>query len=653
VKCTALLSAKGIHPATLIFLCLALISSVSCGGGRGTVMAAVTGQNNITQATTSVSVKLATPTMPSQGQAGVNLIYVTGSGFPAGPIPAGNVTVKLMPASAGPPSATTVATQMQNITGSTWRAQFAIPSSLTPASATNYNVTLSGTSSGGTGFTSGNSAALTIIPPATASLSPDKGDTGTTLTVTISGTNGGFVQGSTEANFGPGTSVGGGPVGGLGPVKVTGPNSATATVTISSSAPTGTVQVLIETGSEEILTPFTIESVIVLQSCVPTSSLSALTQGKNVSSYVPNGNWGSSSLNVQLVPVEGSGSRATITTPNSVNSCASNSVTGQTVCTANNTDVYLISGSTLSKTLSSSSDGTADFSGGSCQNCGVAINAVTNQAIVAMGLSGSPSRSGIQFLDLNTNTFATPINSQSGVSEDISIDPNLKLILSPNESNNYELIKFGSSTGVFENPVSSPGGRFDSAAEDCTTGIALSAIEFSGNLFIADLTQATFTAGSPAGTWSAPSQVQSFPEFINFEAGTDGIAVAPGTHLGFVTGEFGGNSFGAIQLPSTSGSGTPAVSDWVAATMPNTPDGNPFSFGFDPHTVTAYKSPNSAKALALVAGWGSQPGGNTGPIFLGVIDLQALLAAKRSGGHTVDPSVDLLATGIVKYISVF
>ena len=54
-----------------------------------------------------------------------------------------------------------------------------------------------------------------------------------------------------------------------------------------------------------------------------------------------------------------------------------------------------------------------------------------------------------------------------------------------------------------------------------------------------------------------------------------------------------------------------------------------------------------------MAGWGSQPGGNTGPIFLGVIDLQALLAAKRSGGHTVDPSVDLLATGIVKYISVF
>ena len=85
MKCTALLSAKGIHPATLIFLCLALISSVSCGGGRGTVMAAVTGQNNITQATTSVSVKLATPTMPSQGQAGVNLIYVTGSGFPAPP----------------------------------------------------------------------------------------------------------------------------------------------------------------------------------------------------------------------------------------------------------------------------------------------------------------------------------------------------------------------------------------------------------------------------------------------------------------------------------------------------------------------------------------------------------------------------------------
>ncbi len=33
------------------------------------------------------------------------------------------------------------------------------------------------------------------------------------------------------------------------------------------------------------------------------------------------------------------------------------------------------------------------------------------------------------------------------------------------------------------------------AAEDCTTGIALAADEFTDNIYITDLTQATFTAG--------------------------------------------------------------------------------------------------------------------------------------------------------------
>ena len=66
-----------------------------------------------------------------------------------------------------------------------------------------------------------------------------------------------------------------------------------------------------------------------------------------------------------------------------------------------------------------------------------------------------------------------------------------------------------------------------------------------------------------------------------------------------MTGEFGGNLEGVIQLPATSGTGTPAVTDYVAFTVPNKPDGSTFSMGFDPHTVTAYVSPNTGKALAF------------------------------------------------------
>ena len=379
----------------------------------------------------------------------------------------------------------------------------------------------------------------------------------------------------------------------------------------------------------------------VLASCLPTSSLSVLLNpDKTVSSYVPNGSWSRGTTGVRFVPVEGNGRTAAISTPSGVNSCSSNSVTGQTVCTANNTDVYLLSGQTLNTTLKSGSNGTTSFSGGSCQNCGVAINPVTNQAVIAMGLSGG---AGIQFLDLNTNTFAPPVRaSNNRISEDVSVDPGRGLVLSPSEDNIYGLFKTDNSgTNFFTNHLSASG-EADSAAEDCTTGIALAPFEGTGNIFITDLTQATFTPGSPAGTWAAPGQVQNFPEFGALSAGDSGMAIAPGSHLGIVTGEFGGNAFGVFQLPATSGSGTPAISDWVRATIPTEPNGVAFAFGFDPHTVSAYVSPTSGKAFGLVAD------GN--PTFLAAIDIQALLSAHRSAAHTVDPSIDLVATGIIRFI---
>jgi hypothetical protein len=384
--------------------------------------------------------------------------------------------------------------------------------------------------------------------------------------------------------------------------------------------------------------------------CVPSSSLSVLVQGTNVDAYLPNGSWTEttpSDANVQLVPIEGSPlhSRATITTPNVVNSCSSNSTTGQTVCTANNTDVYLINGSTLAPTLTSSATGFANFSGGSCMNCGVVVDASTNTAWITIGTTIG---SAYQSLNLASNTFAPPVASVTGVSEDIVVDPIRHLVLSPNEAGTYEILK--PPTSLFENPTGMI--NLDSAAEDCTTGIALSTVEFSDELFIADLAQATFTPGSP-GSWVAPSQFQSFPEFAGFSSGTSGIAIAPNTHFGVVTGEFDGSGapgFGAIQLPSTSGSGTPSVTDWAAASMPNEPTGTPFLLGRDPHTTTAYVSPNVTKPFGLIAD------DNGFPIpraFVAVVDLQALLAAPRTPGtHFVSPAVNLVTSGIVRFVSV-
>jgi hypothetical protein len=154
---------------------------------------------------------------------------------------------------------------------------------------------------------------------------------------------------------------------------------------------------------------------------------------------------------------------------------------------------------------------------------------------------------------------------------------------------------------------------------------------------------------------------------------------SPGSHLAVVTGEFGGNQFGVIQLPTTAGSGTspyscpadpaisgaPSVCDHVSVFLPNTPDGNYWSEGLDPHTVTAYVSPNSGKAFAVMANLPP-------PTYLAVVDMAALLAAPRLSGEGYSQSpagpgtysyvdqaglegcvgcIDLVASGILRYVA--
>ncbi len=389
-------------------------------------------------------------------------------------------------------------------------------------------------------------------------------------------------------------------------------------------------------------------------SCLPSSSLgvSASITGTNVIAYIPKGAWDGSATGLSVINIEGTSITPTaISTPNVVNSCASNPVTNQTVCVANNTDVYVLTGTTLSTTLTSGGSGTTSFSGGSCTNCSVVMDAVHNQAVI--GLS-TASGAGFQILNLATSppAFGTAFKSASVpdlISEDPLVDPTRTLLLSATEANNYEIVNIATPTApkFYENTIPNSGfGEGDSAGEDCTTGIALAPGEFSGpsQVFIADLTQATFTAGSPSGTWTAPSQVQTLTESF-LTAGACGLAVAQGTHTGIVTGEFGGNQITAIALPAASGSGTPAITDWVSCAVSAT-----FSQGFDPHTVTAYQSPNGAKdAFALL--------GNGGATQVAVVDLTMMLnpaiVPRTTGtglGHAC--ASGFLPTSVVSFISV-
>ena len=197
------------------------------------------------------TVSLSSTTSPSSGQPGTTNISVTGSRFPTGTIPAFNVTVTLQPPGSGG-SVTTTASAVRTIAGPVHQVSFQIPASVVVSVATTYQVSIAGTTSTGAPFSSGNTSALTVIPAASiASVIPATGQPGQTLSVTITGIGTNFVQGATQANFGAGISVGGAPAGTFGPVTVTSPTTAIASVPIEAGAAPGGQTVVVDPNGQQ------------------------------------------------------------------------------------------------------------------------------------------------------------------------------------------------------------------------------------------------------------------------------------------------------------------------------------------------------------------------------------------------------------------
>jgi hypothetical protein len=377
-------------------------------------------------------------------------------------------------------------------------------------------------------------------------------------------------------------------------------------------------------------------STSVLNACLAGSSLGVLLppngQTGNVTAYVPKGYWIGTTTGIFVKNIEGTlGPGTTIPTANVANSCSSNPATGQTVCVANNTDVYLLSGTTLNTTLTSGATGSGEFSGGTCSNCGVAINANNNTAVINMGVSSGTSGTGVQILNLNNNTFSPAFGMTDEVSENISVDPTRSLILTAGEDGNYTILQLQSGGGLKEFDSSfATGIENDSNAEDCSTGIALTPGEFSDSVYLVNLNSITFGTT----TYTAPNALVTLnTEAYGFSSGLDGSAVAQGSgHLAVVTGEFGGNTFAVLKLPPSPSANTPALVDYAIAEIPSsTACGGTFSAGFDPHTVTAYTSPNGSQdSYAVFAGYS---GGV--PICLAVVDMTMIInpsVAPRGGG---------------------
>src|SRR5262249_10533001 len=76
------------------------------------------------------AVKLNVATTPDNGVAGVNNVNITGSGFPSGTVTPGNVSISLASTCQGTAAATTTATSVISIIGTSRRVNFVIPNFL-------------------------------------------------------------------------------------------------------------------------------------------------------------------------------------------------------------------------------------------------------------------------------------------------------------------------------------------------------------------------------------------------------------------------------------------------------------------------------------------------------------------------------------------
>ena len=113
-----------------------------------------------------------------------------------------------------------------------------------------------------------------------------------------------------------------------------------------------------------------------------------------------------------------------------------------------------------------------------------------------------------------------------------------------------------------------------------------------------------------------------------------------------ITGEFGGDKITALALPTTSGSGTPAIQDWVTCSLGQTPDNILWGQGDDPHPVSAYQSPSTGDAIGLLA--------SKGNMWLARIDLTKLLnpavVPRTTGTHVC--SAGTLPPAVLSFIAV-
>jgi len=378
------------------------------------------------------------------------------------------------------------------------------------------------------------------------------------------------------------------------------------------------------------------------------------------------------------------------------NSCAGGS--NSAICSEQSSDgIYLITPGAATAGLALNNPNNQaignSYSAGDCVECGAMIDPGLGIGIISGGNgagtpNANPKTGGFAIYNLATKTTSPWIlTNGEPVSVNFGYDPVDHWILSPNYAVNpstgftstpphFQIVKLNGSTGtgtVYDlagdqaffnsngrncNPTTPADILPDSGAIDTQTRIAVVTLRkptpcntaTSGpivDLALFDLSRATFTppaTGAATGSWNTPGkQIQTLSAlYPNFGNGITGISVVSGMHMALLDDQSGNSGFGAIMLPSSSGSGTPQIasSGYVAASMPNDPSGAPWTMPKQPNGLVTYISPNTNRPMGVII--------NNTRTYLAVIDLTNLLnPANRNGPNSV---TNPLPSGIVTFV---
>ena len=189
------------------------------------------------------------PSPPSGG--GGTEVTLNVAGLPGGTITPASVRISMRLGGGTSTNASAAATIFTVNAGGAGTLKFRVPSTIRVTQATAFQLLVAGQTDAGVAFSSTNTAVFTLTPGAAlAGVKPTASDPGKTLLVTLVGVSTHWVDGQTMVSFGPGISVGSGPVGGFGRVDVQSPARAVAELQIVGAAASGLRKVELQTGSE-------------------------------------------------------------------------------------------------------------------------------------------------------------------------------------------------------------------------------------------------------------------------------------------------------------------------------------------------------------------------------------------------------------------